>query len=80
MINSNATVFMSPTLWTHTFCGHLTCFREIETGVDCNKGFGVLEDTKASEDEDEQLQKTKGEEFYLLNVLIKGIIVCNLIF
>lgn len=64
----------------HTFCVHFTCFREIETGVECNKVVRVLEDTEVSEEEDEQLQKMKGEEFYLLTALIKGIIVCNLIF
>lgn len=68
------------TAQTQQFYGHLTCFREIETGVECNKGAGVLEDTEVSAEEDEQLQKKKGEDFFLLNALIKGIIVCSLTF
>lgn len=56
----------------------LTCCSETETGVDGNKGVGIPEDTEISAEENEQLQKKKGEKFNLLNPLIKGISVCSL--
>lgn len=43
-----------------------------------NKGAGIPEDTEVSAEENEQLQKTKGEQFNLLNPLINITGACSL--
>lgn len=48
---------------THKFHALLTCFSETEPGVDGNKRVGIPEDSEISVEENEQLQKKKGEQF-----------------
>lgn len=55
----------------------LTRFSETETGVNGNKSVGIPGDTEISAEENEQLQKKKGEHFNQLNLLIKGVSTCS---
>lgn len=56
----------------------LICFSETETGVNGNKGVGILEDKEISAEETEEQQKKKGVQFNLLCLLLQGISVCSL--
>lgn len=56
----------------------MTRFSETESGVNGNKSVGIPGDTEISAEENEQLQKKKGEHFNQLNLLIKGVSACSM--